>query len=56
MKLEFSQHIFKKTQISSFIKIRTAEAELLHANGRTDATKLIVAFRNYAMAPKIGSQ
>ena len=27
-------------------------AELFHANGRTDMTKLIVAFRNFAFAPK----
>jgi hypothetical protein len=27
-------------------------AELFHADGRTDMTKLIVAFRNFAKAPK----
>jgi hypothetical protein len=27
-------------------------AELYHAVGRTDMTKLIVAFRNFAKAPK----
>ena len=27
-------------------------AELLHADRRTDMTKLIVAFRNFANAPK----
>ena len=27
-------------------------AELFHAGGRTDMTKLIVAFRNFANAPK----
>ena len=27
-------------------------AELFHADGRTDTTKLIVAFRNFANAPK----
>jgi hypothetical protein len=61
MKLGFSRHIFeKKAQISSFIKIRQVEAELFHVDGsthrqmdgRTDMTKLIVAFRNFAKAPK----
>jgi len=34
------------------MKIRSLEAELFHAEGRTDKTKLIVAFRNFANAPK----
>ena len=38
------------------MKIRTVRAELFHADGRTDRrtdlTKLIVAFRNFADAPK----
>jgi len=33
------------------MKIRLVEAELLHEDGRTDMTKLIVAFRNLAKAP-----
>jgi hypothetical protein len=39
MKLEFSRQIFekkKKAQILHFIKIRPVEAELFHADGRTD--------------------
>ena len=37
MKLEFSQRIFeKKSQISSFIKIRPVGAESFHADGQTD--------------------
>jgi hypothetical protein len=37
MKLEFCQQLFeKKTQISSFIKIRPVGAELFHADGHTD--------------------
>jgi hypothetical protein len=52
MKLDFSGHIFKKAQISNFIKIRLMEAQLFHADrltdGQTDMTKLIVAFRNFA--------
>ena len=34
------------------MKIRPVGAELFHANGRTDLTKLIVAFRNFAKEPK----
>jgi hypothetical protein len=45
--------------ISYVMKIRPVGAEQLHADGRadrqTDITKLIVAFRNFANAPKNGS-
>ena len=34
------------------MKIRPVAAELFHAGGRTDMTKLTVAFRNFANAPK----
>ena len=34
------------------MKIRPVGAELFHADGRTDMTKLTVAFRNSAKAPK----
>jgi hypothetical protein len=34
------------------MKIHPVGAELFHANGRTDMTKLIVAFGNFAKAPK----
>jgi hypothetical protein len=34
------------------MKIRPVGAELFHADRRTDMTKLIVAFRNFANAPK----
>ena len=34
------------------MKFRTVEAKLLHAERRTDMTKIIVAFRNFANAPK----
>jgi len=33
------------------MKIRSVRTELLHANGRTDMTKLIVTFRNFVNAP-----
>jgi hypothetical protein len=56
MKFQFSLQIFEKAQISSFIKIRPMGAELFHADRRTerqtDMTKRIVAFRNFAKAPK----
>ena len=52
MKLEFSRPDFqKKTQIPSFIKIRPVGTKLFHADGQTDMTKLIVAFRNIVNAP-----
>jgi hypothetical protein len=34
------------------MKIHTVGAELFQADGRTDMTNLIVAFRNFAKAPK----
>jgi hypothetical protein len=34
------------------MKIRPVGAELLHAGGRTDMTKRIVVFREFASAPK----
>jgi hypothetical protein len=53
MKLEFCrQTLEKNTQISNLMKIRPVGAELLHTDGRTDMTKQIVAFRNFANAPK----
>ena len=35
------------------MKTRLAEDRLFHADVRTDMTKLTVAFRNFANAPKI---
>ena len=37
------------------MKIRPIEADLFHANRQTGMTKLMVAFRHYANAPKNGS-
>ena len=34
------------------MKIRPMEAEMFHADRRTDVMKLTVAFRNFAKAPK----
>jgi hypothetical protein len=57
MKLEFSRHIFEKCSNIKFYKIRSVGAELFHVDrqmdGRTDMTKLIVAFYNFAKAPKL---
>ena len=36
--------------MSNFMKIRVFGAELFHADRRTDMTKLIAAFRNFANA------
>jgi len=36
------------------MKVRSVAVELFHADGRTDMTKLISAFRNFANAPKNG--
>ena len=34
------------------MKISPVGAEMLHADGRTDMTKLTVAIKNFAKAPK----
>ena len=48
MKFEFSRQILKNSQISDFMEMRPAGAELSHTNRRTDKTKLTVACRNFA--------
>jgi hypothetical protein len=60
MKLEFSGQILEKnTQRSYLMKIRLVGAELFHVDQetdrRTDVTKLIIAFRTLANAPKIST-
>jgi hypothetical protein len=57
MKPEYSQQNFeKRTDLSSFIKIRLVGVELLRAHEKTDGqrnmTKLVVAFPNFKKAPK----
>jgi len=52
MKLEFSRQIFKKY---ANIKLREnpSSGSRVVPCGRTDMTKLIVAFRSFANAPKV---
>ena len=56
MKLELSRQIFEKVSYTEFHQICPVGAESFHADrqadGRTDMTKLIVAFRNFANTPK----
>jgi hypothetical protein len=51
MKLEFSRQIFEKYSNIKFQENPSNGAELFLADGRTDMTKLIVVFRNFANAP-----
>ena len=52
MKLSLLDRFSRKSQISNFIKMRPAGAELFHEQRRTDMTKLMVSFSNSANAPK----
>ena len=53
MKLEFSEQIFeKKLKYQVLSKSVQWDPSSMQAGGRTDMTKLIVAFRNFADAPK----
>jgi hypothetical protein len=53
--LKFFDKYSKKDEMSQFIKIRPVEAKMFQAeretDGRTDMTKLIVAFGSFANAP-----
>jgi len=51
IKLEYSGQIFQN-QIPNFTNISPLGAEFFHADGQTDEKKPIVAFRNFANAPK----
>ena len=54
-RFKFLDRFSKKSQISSSIKIRPVEAELFHQDRQTDGadtTKQIIAFHNFADAPK----
>jgi len=47
----FLTDFFKNTEIK-LMKVRLEGAELLHTDGQTDMTKLIIAFRNFVKASK----
>ena len=56
MTLRFLESFLKNTQMLNYMKIRPVGVVSMGADGRTDGrtdmTKLIVAFRNFANAPK----
>jgi hypothetical protein len=52
MKIGFFGLFSKYAKISNLMKIRLVEADLFDADRRTDITKLIVTYRNFAKAPK----
>jgi hypothetical protein len=52
--LNFLNRFSKNTQISNVMKIISVGPVLSHVDGRTDMAKLMVAFRNFAYAPKNG--
>jgi hypothetical protein len=48
IKFNFPRKSFENISlILNFVKIRPVGAELFHAGGRTDMTKLIAAFRKF---------
>jgi hypothetical protein len=51
MNLEYSRQIFEK-YVLNFMRIHPVGRKLNHADGQTDMTKLIVAFRKFANATK----
>jgi len=56
MKLEFSRQIFEKYSTTKFHKNPSSGRRVDpcgRTDGRRDITKLTVAFRNFANAPKI---
>ena len=54
MKIEFvRQSLEKYSYIYNLMKIRLVGAKLFHADGQKDMTKLRVACRDFANAPKM---
>jgi hypothetical protein len=48
----FNETLMLLTDFRKTLKYRPVGAELFHVDGQTDMTKLTVAFRNFANAPK----
>jgi len=55
MKLELSRQIFEKSSNIKFHE-NTSSGNRVVPCGRTDMTKLTVAFRNYANVPKMANR
>jgi len=53
MKLEFSRRIVEKYSSTKFHENSSSGAESFHTQRQPDTTKLILAFRNLANAPKM---
>jgi hypothetical protein len=51
-KVQFYGHIFEKYSNITYHENVSRGSLVVHVGGRTDTTKLIVAFRNLANAPK----
>jgi hypothetical protein len=54
MKLQFSRRIFAEYSNIRFNENPSGGSRVYDADGRTDTTKLIVAFRNFANVRKMG--
>jgi hypothetical protein len=52
MKLEYYQQFFEKYSKTNFVNIRPVEGEMFHADRRREVTKLILALRGFANAPR----
>ena len=52
VKLEFSRHIVEKMSNVKFHHDASSGSRVVHAEGRTDMTKLTSAFRNFVNALK----
>ena len=50
-RLDFSQQIFENSSNKNFVGIGPSGAELFQTDGRTDITKITVAFRDLEKAP-----
>jgi len=53
MKLEFSRQVFEKYSNIKSCENRSQRADLFHAGGGTDMTKVTVAFHNFTKVSKI---